>query len=451
MTQVRADSSHRPCSIRLTGDIIKQYIQGLKNEYDTKMASEFSYRVPLREMLKSMSAGKIFAQIETTNKSDIQLFFQLNPKRLFSTPFGTIETKTMGKSVLHTNNLSTLIKNNQSQIADYLKNKFSIIFTNYLEFGLLQINPLTENIECTNYVQLISPDEFLHGVILPSAINCTKLEKLFQKFINQNSLSKSITTQKMLACRLASSARDLAEVVVDEIVQIQTQIIHHDIDNLADPIYVFYTQYKHLTRLNTPAIVANAFGQTVACGLFLAKLNLDSEHPNTSLTQNIASANIPHAVPVIKELFRNIENTDLSINISKHITQIIDTLNQTDIDKIRKESPDIFLYFYEEFLKAFDQTNRTQMGVYYTPIAVVNYICDQVNTLLKQDFGKSFGFGDADIRVLDPATGTGTFLARAIDLAIKENLTNHNGGGGGGGKEKRHRAQLVYTVRTYSS
>ena len=427
---------HDGCVIHLTDDMIKRYIRDLKTEYDTHNASEYSYRPSLKTLIETVSNGKIIAQVETKDQTDIKLFLKLRSNRLLPKPFGTIETKTIHDSS-QPNSLLDMIKIHNVQLQKYLQHKHSIIFTNYLEFCLLWINPITKKIELGDVIQLITLKEFKNNIILPNPKNCTKLEKLFQKFIHENSASKPIVTQKMLACHLAQTARELANEMVEEVTQIKEKIRHNDIDNLADPIYIFYKQYTHLTRSETPQDVANAFGQTIACGLFLAKLSLDSNQTNAPLTQNIASANIPRAVPVIQELFQNIERYEPSQNLSRYITQIIDTLNQTDIDKVRNESSDIFVYFYEEFLKAFDRTNRAQMGVYYTPVEVVNYICTKIHSILKDDFGKSFGFGDVDIRILDPATGTGTFLVQAIDLAIKENSTNDGGGGGGGGVHTR--------------
>jgi len=418
------------CTVNLTKEVASEYIDDLKKELDTKTATEVSYRAPLKKMIESMTNQCVLAQIESTEKSDIKLMLKTR-NQTPSKWLGTIETKGIRKSTSRTTKLTELIKTNNTQLKKYLKNSRSIIFTNYLEFAILESDPHTNKIEIRNEVQLITPKNFESKNIHHNTTKYRELENLFKNFIQETILLKPITTQKKLACRLAYEAKELSEEVFEQIQKIELSK-RGDIRNLNDPVYMFYNQYKHLTRTENPTEIANAFGQTISCGLFLAKLNADLYYPNFHLTPSTAATSIPKSVPVIKELFNYLGNYDLSKNISRHINNIIDTLEQADLDKIKNESSDIFLYFYEEFLKAFDKKTRTQMGVFYTPIEVVNYICEKVNLHLKNEFGRSFGFGDTNIRTLDPATGTGTFLVRAIDLAINEN--NSSGGGG----VKRH-------------
>lgn len=416
------------CAVNLTKAVASEYIKDLKKELSTKTATEVSYRAPLKKMIESMTDQRVLAQIESTEKSDIKLILKTRGQTL-SKWLGTIETKGIRKSTSRMTKLTELIKTNSLQLRKYLKNTHSIIFTNYLEFAILELDSHTNEIEIMHEAQIISPKNFESKNPHLDVLKHQELEKLFKKFIQETVLLKPITTQKKLACRLACSAKELSEEVLEQIRQIELSK-RGEIKDSSDPVYVFYRQYKHLTRTENPTEIANAFGQTISCGLFLAKLNADLYYPNFHLTPSTAAASIPNSVPVIKDLFHYIGNYDSTKNISKSINNIIDTLEHADLEKIKNESPDIFLYFYEEFLKAFDKKTRTQMGVYYTPIEVVNYICEKVNLHLKNEFGRSFGFGDTNIRTLDPATGTGTFLVRAIDLAIHENSSS-----GGGGSE----------------
>jgi predicted helicase len=58
----------------------------------------------------------------------------------------------------------------------------------------------------------------------------------------------------------------------------------------------------------------------------------------------------------------------------------------------------------------YDPAKRERRGVYYTPRPVVNYIVKSVEWIIRNNFGKQLGFADDDVTILDPATGTGTFL-----------------------------------------
>lgn len=76
-------------------------------------------------------------------------------------------------------------------------------------------------------------------------------------------------------------------------------------------------------------------------------------------------------------------------------------------------------------------------GVYFTPRPVISFIVNSVNTFLKADFGKTNGFADDNVTVLDPAAGTGIFLwlvylltlgelkAKGLSGLITPKITNH--------------------------
>ncbi len=101
---------------------------------------------------------------------------------------------------------------------------------------------------------------------------------------------------------------------------------------------------------------------------------------------------------------------------------------------------DPFLHFYETFLAAFNPAKRKARGVWYTPEPVVNFIVRAVDEMLQTEFGLPDGLADTSkvtiawdtgqtdakgkpvtirkdvhrVQILDPATGTGTFLAEVI-------------------------------------
>ncbi len=78
-----------------------------------------------------------------------------------------------------------------------------------------------------------------------------------------------------------------------------------------------------------------------------------------------------------------------------------------------KEDP--VVHFYETFLAAYDPKMREVRGVYYTPEPVVSYIVRSIDHLLKTRFNRPKGLADENTLILDPATGTATFLYFVID------------------------------------
>ena len=79
---------------------------------------------------------------------------------------------------------------------------------------------------------------------------------------------------------------------------------------------------------------------------------------------------------------------------------------------------DPWLYFYEDFLAAYDPKLRKDAGVYFTPVEVVHAQVRLIDDLLTNRLGKTMGFADPDVVTLDPAVGTGTYLLGVIEHAL---------------------------------
>lgn len=134
---------------------------------------------------------------------------------------------------------------------------------------------------------------------------------------------------------------------------------------------------------------------------------------------------------MIREIFSSISADTQQSNTTWIIEDIIDILNASDLKKILstidsrgKKDRDPFTYFYEDFLQLYDPKKREKAGVYYTPRPVVSFIVNVINQTLKDDFGKLRGFAEPNVNVLDPATGTGTFLWITYLKTFNELLDN---------------------------
>jgi predicted helicase len=76
-------------------------------------------------------------------------------------------------------------------------------------------------------------------------------------------------------------------------------------------------------------------------------------------------------------------------------------------------------YFYEPFLEAFDPELRRQLGVWYTPHEIVTYMVERVDTVLREELGIARGLADPNVYVLDPCTGTGSYLVAVLQRIHK--------------------------------
>ena len=91
------------------------------------------------------------------------------------------------------------------------------------------------------------------------------------------------------------------------------------------------------------------------------------------------------------------------------LTRVLDAV---DWPAVSKGNPEAWLYFYEDFLRVYDNDLRKKTGSYYTPPEVVRAMVRLVDEALRseQRFGLSEGLASPDVTVADPATGTGTYI-----------------------------------------
>jgi len=158
---------------------------------------------------------------------------------------------------------------------------------------------------------------------------------------------------------------------------------------------------------------ADAYAQTVAFALLLGRsegadpLTLDSAEAALAAQHNLLS----RALQVLTDPGAR---TDIaaSLDLLLRVIAAVPTGTMTG-------SEDPWLYFYEDFLAAYDPKLRKDAGAYYTPIEVVHAQVRLVDDLLVNRLGKPLGFVDPGVVTLDPAAGTGTYLLGVIEHALK--------------------------------
>lgn len=123
-------------------------------------------------------------------------------------------------------------------------------------------------------------------------------------------------------------------------------------------------------------------------------------------------------VPMIKALFVKVADP---YNIGKlGISEILDcaaeTLNRIDKGSFfaNFEDDKAVIYFYEPFLESFDSDLKKELGVWYTPMEIVKYMVDKVDTILRKELNIQYGFANKNVYVLDPACGTGAYISEVI-------------------------------------
>lgn len=147
--------------------------------------------------------------------------------------------------------------------------------------------------------------------------------------------------------------------------------------------------------------------------------------------------------PVFEALFEN--NSFVKNNpISKSMSEILSLLDNQGLEKEREEldkfykavkrgcegvdnaegKQKIIIELYDKFFRLALKKTVEKLGIVYTPIEVVDFILNSVNDILKKEFGRKHGLSDENVHILDPFTGTGTFITRLLQLGLirKEDL-----------------------------
>lgn len=163
---------------------------------------------------------------------------------------------------------------------------------------------------------------------------------------------------------------------------------------------------------------ADIYAQTLAYGLFTARVFSYTQDPQADFNRVTAWAQLPQTNPFLRQLFKDLSQQAeaLGDDLLDAIAEIVSLLRAAKMDAIladfqaKMNREDIVVRFYEDFLRAYKPKMREHRGVYYTPEPVVSYMVRSVDILLKEKFNKPLGLADPGVMILDPACGTGTFL-----------------------------------------
>jgi predicted helicase len=218
----------------------------------------------------------------------------------------------------------------------------------------------------------------------------------------------TVRKPKELAERLARLARWLREVI-EEVFKGQ--------EEQGDLHWQLEAFQKTLLPNLKPKAFADMYAQTIVYGLFTARTALPDK---AGFSRMDAAFAIPRTNPFLRQLFQTVAGYDLDKRIAWLVDDCANLLARTDIGEVLRyfgqatKQEDPVVHFYETFLAAYDPRLRKSRGVYYTPEPVVSYIVRSVDLLLRTHFGKPMGLADDQTIILDPATGTATFLHTVV-------------------------------------
>ncbi|GAA8853434.1 DNA methyltransferase [Helicobacter pylori] len=387
--------------------MLKEYLESIKDLTPEK--NELTHRLFLYNLLKGLKDdfNKEF-KIEHEPKRDqgSQPDFRVSFQGL---NIGYIENKRVGTD------LRKIVESEKSdQILKYLELNPNLMLTNYLNFmwvGKDENNaPLIKK-----EISVASLDE-LSKPLKPNPQTERDLIELFKSFFNHE--AAPITNAKDFATHLSVPTKYLKDA-----------LITYRKDDQVSSIFKNFKEYLY-EELSFEDF-SDAFAQTLTYSLFLAKLN----HPCEKINLDNVRSSIPKNFAVIREMADFLKKLDAIKEIQWLLNEILSSINHVDMDSILKDlndDKDPYLHFYETFLSAYDPKLRESKGVYYTPDSVVEFIINALDSLLKTRFkdaplGLKSALDNENIKLLDFATGTGTFLLEAFRKALETRKTSDGG------------------------
>ncbi len=392
---------------------LDQYIENVASKYKLGNATEHTFRGTLEQLIET-----IVPDIRATNEPKRQScgapdYILTKVKK--DIPIGFIEAKDIGDKDL----AGAKKTGNKEQFDRYKASLGNLIFTDYLDFHLYRDG---------EFVTKIAIGEITDKGIVPLTENFSSFENLIKEFCTH--VGQTIKSSKKLAEMMAGKARLLSEVIEKALTSDET---HNEDSTLKDQMNAFKEILIHDI---TPKGFADVYSQTIAYGLFAARLH-DPTLPTFSRQE--AAELIPKSNPFLRKLFGYIAGPDIDDRIKWIVDGLVEIFLACNVEEILKnygkstKMEDPIIHFYETFLSEYDPKLRKARGVWYTPKPVVNFIVRTVDDILKTEFDLPQGLADNSktkikidlqgkkveqevhkVQILDPATGTGTFLAEVV-------------------------------------
>jgi len=223
-----------------------------------------------------------------------------------------------------------------------------------------------------------------------------------------------------LAQELAYRARYLRRLAVE-------QLNDEADDGPLQKIFRAFTEA--LVHGQTEDSFADAYAQTLAYGLLAARWLSKDILPERQerFTRQAAVEFLPATSPFLREFFKTVLQAGFEAKLTWLLDDIAALLERTDVDLVFNRplelktalSTDPIIHFYEPFLAAYDADQRRNRGVYYTPDAIVMYMVATAAQLVAETSPGKKSLCSGNIRVVDPATGTGTFLREVLRSCIR--------------------------------
>ncbi|HET8581517.1 MAG TPA: type ISP restriction/modification enzyme [Candidatus Paceibacterota bacterium] len=401
-------------------DAIARYVAALDEQYQTGIAIEHAYRPALKALLGEIIPGTTPVNDPKHSEHGAPDFAIVRGK----IPLGYAEAKDIGID------LDAVVKSDQMRRYFGYKN---LILTDYLEFRFYR--------DGAQYEESITVAKVSDGRIVP---------------VDTTAKLAHVTLELMEgAPEPIRSANRLAEIMGGKARRIRDNVIRYlegDSERNREFRQMLEVFRDRLVHTITPAQFADMYAQTLVYGLFAARY---ADRTPDNFSRQEARDLVPHSNPLLREFFDHIAGAGFDERLTIIVDELCEVFTHAAVHELierayrqdakigeTKESRDPIIHFYEDFLKEYDPAQRVQLGVFYTPPAVVSFIVRSIDRILQERFALPRGLADESmieaklptqgidkrtkgevkyetrqvhrVEILDPATGTGTFLNQVI-------------------------------------
>lgn len=414
---------------------LKAYLASVTDALKVGNATEHTHRPALKTLLEAIGAqaggDQSHGPISATNEP--QRIACGAPDFIVTRgllPLGYVEAKDVGVSLDKTAA--------SDQLRRYRESLPNLILTDYIDFRWFVDG------ECKLTASLLRPGK--DGKVRWNDAAASEVAQLLTQFIQADLPIKA--TPRDLATRMAGLGRLIRGLITETL----------KAEGARGELHAQLKAFRDVLMGDTLSETqfADMYAQTLCYGLFAARCTLPA---GSGFTRQSAAHQLPKTNPFLRKLFHQVAGPDLDDRISWAVDQLAELLARADMAAIletfgratRQEDP--VVHFYETFLAAYDPAMREARGVYYTPEPVVGYIVRSVDALLKKHFAMPEGLAHAGkttikvppppdvakkgkpgyvdqethrLQILDPATGTGTFL-HAVIQQIRQHFVGNDG------------------------
>lgn len=290
------------------------------------------------------------------------------------------------------------------QVNKYLVRYGQVLVTNYRQFVLMVASDDGGARKADEFNLATDDASFARDIAAHPRKYAQERGPRFTEFLTRVLRSRARLTEPAdVAWMLASHARDAMDILG-----------HRDLPDLAT-IRASFEEALGITFEGEDGdhFFRSSLVQTLFYGIFSGWVLWSRQHPDQKATFDWKDAGWTLHVPMISALFDQIATKRVLGNL-----QLVPVLERTGevLNRVNRaaffekfQEQEAVQYFYEPFLQAFDPDLRKQLGVWYTPREVVQYMVARVDTVLREELDLPLGLADPNVVVLDPCCGTGAY------------------------------------------